>query len=181
MTIAELVRERLGIELDELRGASAVGAIPVPDGLINRVLAARLAGTRAPVARIDLAAQNGDAFDAILVPRASWMPHLRIHARIDRQADLPHDPVIWLRWSIAGVGLLSRLAGPALGWLDALPRGVRAAGDRLGVDLRELLAARGLQDALGYVKWIRVHTQPGAFVVRIELEIAGAGDKTPAP
>lgn len=179
MTIVELVRERLGIELDELRGASAVGAVPIADSLINRLLAARLTGTRAPIARIDLTARHGDAFDAILVPRASWMPHVRIRARIERQADLPHDPVIWVRWSIAGAGLLSHLAGPALGWLDALPRGVRAAGDRLGVDLRELLAARGLQDALGYVKWLSIHTRPGVFVVRIELEIGSTGDETP--
>jgi hypothetical protein len=32
---------------------------------------------------------------------------------------------------------------------------------------------------LGYVKWLRIHTRPGAFVVRTELEIADASDQPP--
>jgi hypothetical protein len=41
-------------------------------------------------------------------------------------------------------------------------------GDRLAVDLRELLRLRGLDEAIAFVKKLELHTRQGGFVVRFD-------------
>jgi hypothetical protein len=91
-------------------------------------------------------------------------------ARIEDQPE-PQRPVLGVRWSMPGLGPLGLLAGAALSWLKALPRGLRAEDDRILVDVAELLRAQGLGDLLPVVSKVQVHTRRGAFVLKCELRV----------
>jgi len=103
--------------------------------------------------------------------RMKIIPTLRIVGRIEEQPELPQRPVLGIRWSMPGMGPLAMLAAPALAFLNALPRGLRAEDDRILVEVAELLRSQGLSELLPYLRKVRVHTGRGAFVVKIELRV----------
>jgi len=163
----------LGVGLDELVGASVSGEIPLRNDLVNRLIAQRLAASPSAIAAAHVDAQDHDTVGVELSMRGpKLLPAVRIAARIDRQPDLPHAPVLGLRWSLPGLGPLGLLAAPALTWLKVLPPGIRADGDRIDVDIAAVLRSQGLGELLLYLAHLQVHTRRGAFVVQFELRIA---------
>ena len=166
----DTLRERFGFDLREIAGADASGEIPVGEALVNRLIAQRLAG-HPRLAALHLAAEQGDAVSVHVVPRARLLPSIRIAARIEQQPDVPQNPTFVVRWSLAGVGPLARLAAPVLAYFTVLPVGIRMDRDRVVVDLRDLLRARGLQDAIGLIRTLEIRTRPGAFLVRFAVGV----------
>jgi hypothetical protein len=69
-------------------------------------------------------------------------------------------------------GPLALFAAPVLSYFKATPPGIRMDGDRVEIDLRALLRARGLEDVLGFIRALAIHTRPGGFVARFELGIS---------
>jgi hypothetical protein len=165
------LRAATGIDLSELDGATASGEIPLTDDLLNRLIAGRLSVREGPIESVHLEARPRDAFAVRVRPRSGWLPALTIEARITRQPILPESPVLVMHWSVAGLGPLARLAGPALALLDALPPGIRIEGDRAEVDLAELLRAQGHDDVLPLVRHIEVTTDAGRVVVRFAVRV----------
>jgi hypothetical protein len=170
VNIADTVRERLGIDLREFAGAKVSGEIPLSEDFVNRLLAERLADhPQISAARIQ--PHEGDVVAIQLVPRVRMIPPLRIMARIERQPDFPRDPTLLLRWSMPAAGPLALFAAPILSYFKAMPSGIRLEGDRITVDVRELLRTRGLADVAGFIRALAIHTRPGGFVARFELGI----------
>ncbi len=165
MNIPQLVRERLGIDLQEVAGARVWGEIPVTEEAVNRLLAERLQH-HPQVQSVRVQAQEGDVLAIQAVPRMRMMPPLRILARIERQPQFPEDPRLLLHWSMPAVGPLALFAAPVLSYFKALPAGIDMDGDRVIVDLRTLLRGRGLEETLAYVRDVQVHTRPGGLVVQ---------------
>ena len=157
--------------LSDLAGAALGGEVPLVEAAVNRLIAERLAGRSLPVTGVELEVHDGDAFTAHVALRNKLLRSLRVHVRIERQPVLPADPVLWLRWSLPGAGPLALFAAPALSLFKALPPGVSADTDRLAIDIREVLASRGLGELAGYLKHLEVHTRPGAFLVRGEVKV----------
>lgn len=147
------------------------GQIPVPITAVNQFVTAQIAQRDTPVSSVQIDAQGNDTFTAHVVPRARFLPSMTILARIERQPELPGDPVLWLRWSIPGIGKIAFFAAPALALFRALPQGIRADADRIGIDVREVLASRGLGDLVGYLRSLRVHTRPGVFLAEFEVRV----------
>lgn len=175
-TIADRVRQALGIDFEELAGGSFAGEIPLTDAFVNRLIAQQLAASQGPVTTAQVDAHDGDNLTMQLSMRAPrMMPSVRIAARIEQQPQFPGPAVLGLRWSVPGLGPLALFAAPALAYFKALPPFIRAEGDRISVDIAELLRTRGLGDVVRYVTGLQVHTRTGMFVVRFELRIpAGA-------
>ena len=165
----------LGVDLRELSGTAVSGEIPLRNDLVNRLIAQRLAASPSAVSvRVD--AQDDDNLGVELSMRAGTMmlPAVRIAARIDRQPDPPHSPILGLRWSLPALGPLGLFAAPALNWLKALPPGVHADGDRIEIDIAALLRSQGLGELLPFLSKLRVHTRRGAVLVQFELRIGTA-------
>ena len=167
MKIAELFRERTGLDLGEIAGSTVAGEIPIGDALVNRMLAQKLA-QHAQIGSLRVQAQPNDSVAIQVVPRARLMPPMNITARIERQPEFPDHPMLLLRWSMPAAGPLALFAAPMLSYFKAMPPGIRMDGDRVAVDLRELLRARGLDDVIAFVRKLEVHTRPGGFVLRFE-------------
>jgi hypothetical protein len=164
------LRDIAGGNFQELSGATIAAEIPLTNAVVNRLIGERLAAASGPVSTVQVDALDDDTFSAHVSLRAKMIPTMRIVARIEEQPE-PERPVLGIRWSMPGLGPLALLAAPALTFLKALPRGLRAEDDRILVDVAELLRAQGLADLLPYVSQVRLHTRPGAFVLKFELRV----------
>lgn len=146
------------------------GEIPLSEALANRLIAERVA-QHPQVAGVIVSAQEDDAVAIQVVPRMRLLPALTITAHVERQPEFPHHPTLLLRWSMPAAGPLARLAGPVVSYFKTLPPGIAMEGDHLAVDLGELLASRGMAEAIGLIRRLEVHTRPGGFVARFEIGV----------
>jgi hypothetical protein len=167
------LRALAGNNFEELAGASFAAEIPLTNTVVNRLIAERLVAGSGPVSAVQVDAQDDDTFNAQVSLRPKIIPTIRIAARIEEQPE-PQRPVLGVRWSMPGLGPLGLLAGPALSFLKALPRGLRTEHDRILVDVAELLRAQGLADLLPFISKVGIHTRRGAFVVTFELRASRA-------
>ena len=165
-----LLRERLGIDLREMAGATAAGEIPVREELANRLIADRLRD-HPHLAAVRLEPQAGDALVIHVVPRMRLMPPVRVLARLERQPQFPDNPVLLVRWQVPGAGPLAMFAAPVLSYFKTLPPGIAIDGDRVRVDLGALLRDRGLGEALAFIRRAELHTRPGIILLACELAI----------
>ncbi len=163
------LRNIAGNNLEELAGASITAELPLTNAVVNRLIAQRLDAASGPVSAVQVDALDDDTFSAQLSLRLKMIPTIRIVGRIEEQPELPQRPLLGIRWSMPGMGPLSMFAAPALAFLKALPRGLRAEDDRIVVDVAELLRSQGLADLLPYPRKARVRTRRGAFILHLEL------------
>lgn len=153
----------------DFKGARADITLPISDRLLNEALAEALPPS-APVRDLELASRAGNRIGLrFKVAAASFLPPLNVTLTIDEQPRLPASPVLVLKLHMGG-GLLS-MAGSALRFLDALPPGIRLAGDRIHVDIAALLAERGLGELLEYAEHLEVTTTEGAVVVSMRAGV----------
>jgi hypothetical protein len=167
----ELLAAQQRAGFPDLAGARVAAFLPVSDRLLNAIVARDLPPD-APVSEVTIEAlpENRIAVRARLA-RMAMLPPFKVTLTIVHQPTLPHDPVLVLRM---GAGGLLSIAGPALKFLDALPPGMRADGDRLLVDIRALLAARGLDWVLRYVLDLQVTTAAGVVFLTTNAEVETA-------
>jgi hypothetical protein len=164
------VRDLLGVDLNEIPGATVSGEIPLTDDVINRFIAQALARRQAPVTAVRIETGDGDRFLAhVSVRGPKIVPQLKMVVHIERQPQLPESPVLWLRWTMPGMGPLAMFASPFLANLKGLPPGIRIDGERIAVDLAELLRARGLEQWLTLVRRLQLATRAGQAIVRFEV------------
>ena len=108
---------------------------------------------------------------SVKLGRLAFLPPIRVRFTIERQPDLPASPILVLHMVLEGVAALAR---PALGFLEALPPGVRLEHDKLHVDLATLLAHYGAADALPYITGLEVTTAAGRVIVSGRLATPAA-------
>ena len=169
--LLDRLRAFAGRNLQEFAGARLVLDLPLTNAIVNRLIAERLEASSGPVSAVQVDALDDDTFSAQVSLRLRMIPTVRIVGRIEEQPQLPQQPVLGVRWSMPHLGPLGLLAGPALTFLKALPRGLRADDDRILVDLAELVRSQGLEDLLPYIAKAAVHTRRGAFVLQVELRV----------
>jgi hypothetical protein len=168
--ILDRLRDIAGADLQQLSGTTITAEIPLTNAVVNRLIGERLAAHPGPVSAVQVEALDADTFSAQLSLKAKMIPPLRIVARIEEQPE-PQRPVLGIRWSMPGLGPLGLLAGPVLTFLKTLPRGLRSEDDRILVDVAELVRAQDLADLLPFISRVRVHTRPGAFILKCELRV----------
>ena len=163
-----LFRRQQAAGFQDLRDADLTLTLPISEALLNELLAEAMPQT-APLREVRVTPQAGDRFlvRARLGSSSLLLP-VKLTLAIDRQPDFPDSPVLVLR--LEATGLLS-LAGPALRFLNALPPGIRVEQDRLLVDLRALLEARGLSSYLDFVRELRVNAVDGRAVVSMRAAV----------
>lgn len=168
--LRDRLRALLDLDLEALGGASLTAECPLTNDVINRVIARRLP-PGGPIASALVSAQAGDVILVKVEPRARLLPTLVVEALIERQPVFPDDPVLALRWSLRGAGLVARLAAPFVTNLRKLPPGVAIDGEVILIDVRELLISGGLGEVVELVTALRVTTRPGAIVLSVGAEV----------
>jgi hypothetical protein len=170
--LADLLRQKLGIDLRELAGTILAGEIPLREDVVNRLVARQIAQRPGPIGSVRLAPRDGQRIDVTLsLDKPRFMPAIDLDVRIEQQPSFPAAPVLALRWSMPRVGPLAAFAVPIVSAFKSLPPGIRLDGDRVFVDLAEILRSRGLGDLIRYLGTVKLTTRDGAFVVEFALRI----------
>jgi hypothetical protein len=169
--LLQRLRSVAGDNFQELSGALVAGELPLTDALVNRLIRERLSASAGPLTSVEVRALDSDTFSARLTPRARFIPPVEVVGRFEQQPQMPERPLLVIRWSVPSIGPLGMLAAPALSFLKALPRGLRAEDDLILVDLTEILRGQGLGDLAKHLMALEVHTRRGAFVVNFQLGV----------
>ena len=82
---------------------------------------------------------------------------------IEDQPDLPERPILGLR--LAQASRFVALAASALPTMVTLPPGITMQEDHIRIDIRRLLAERGVERWLEYVTDLQVTTRAGALLL----------------
>lgn len=156
MDLAPLLRHLVDSRLADLAGSQLTATIPIDEKLINQVIAAAIPAGGA-VRSAELHPHPGERFTLrVALARPSFLPPFNISLEIERQAELPLNPVLVLR--LTGASGLMGMAGSAAGLANGLPPGMRMDGDRIHVDLRLFLRTHGLEWLLDLLEELYVAT-----------------------
>jgi hypothetical protein len=172
----QTLHQLLGFDPRELAGARLSGEIPVPDALHNRLIAEKLKTSGGKVAAVVLQSRPGNKATAHVRVDMAFVPPLVVNLEVAQQPEFPSLPVIVLRWSLAGLDGLARMAMPFV--TGFLPPWARINGDLLAVDLQAFADSKGIGELTAYVKTLRVDTEEAKLVVRFELGIADRPETT---
>lgn len=169
--MANTLQDLLGFDPREVAGARVSGEIPIPDVTHNRLIAERLASSPGKVAAIVLQSKPSNQATAHVRLNMAFVPPLVVNLAIASQPAFPNLPVVVVRWSLAGLDSLAKMAMPFISGF--LPPWARIDGDLIAVDLRGFARAKGQEALLEYVKSVRVETAEGRLVVHFELGVSG--------
>jgi hypothetical protein len=171
----ERFRDLLGVDIEELSGAALLADIPIPDIVINRLIAQALARREGRVSALYIETGDDNRFVAHVTVRGPRLiPVLKVFGEIERQPEFPRSPVIVVRWALRNMGPLAAMAAPFLTNLKGLPPWISIEGDHAFVNLAELLRARGLGDLVPLIARGELTTRLGKAIVRLELRVAGS-------
>jgi hypothetical protein len=160
----------LGPNLRDISGSTVTGEVPIADSLINRFIADALAVRQAPVTAVQLESRDeGRLLAHVTLRGPKFIPPVTVAIYVEEQAQFPDTPVVVLRWSLPKLGFLGNMAAPFISQLKSLPPGVRIEGERVLVDVAEMLRARGLGETVRYIRRLDIGARIGQVVVRFEL------------
>jgi hypothetical protein len=169
--VLRLFAEQESSGFADLAGSEGQGAVRLSERLLNAIVAGQMRGSGA-IREVQVSPLAGNRLALrLFLARPSFLPPIPVEVTIDRQPSLPGDPVLAL--TLSGMGGLLRFAGPAAGFLNVVPPGVRMEGDRVFVDIRAALARYGLTSVLDYLQDVRVTTEAGRLVVAFTARVRG--------
>jgi hypothetical protein len=151
-----------------LGGSEVYAAIKLSAELLNETIAALTPATSA-VRQLTVRPRAANAIDVRVEVSHPFVPAINVTVVIDRQPQLPDDPVLVLRLT-GGAGML-RVIAPAIAKFTVLPPGVRLEGDRLLVDLRAQLQQLGQEALLACAQQLEVATVEGTVVVLLHAAV----------
>jgi hypothetical protein len=166
--VFEVLHRLQSTGFSDLAGARVSADVPIPEHLINEVVAAALP-PNLPLREVSIRPEAGDQFSVRLTPRTAMLPPITVKLAIERQPDFPQSPVLVLRMKTMG-GLFG-FASAALPLGNMLPPGVRLDGERILVDLRAMTAQKGIADLLQYVRELRVTTEDGRVILHLNAAV----------
>jgi len=157
-----------------LAGSEVHATIKLSAQLLNEAIAAFLGSANAPIRALTVSPHAGNRIDVRVEPAKAFIPNINLTLTIERQPQLPGDPVLVLRVT-EGAAML-RFAGPVISNLAVLPPGIRLDGDRLLVDVRALMQAFDTARLGELARQIEVATLDDAVVVFVHATVS-----TPQP
>jgi hypothetical protein len=161
------IREMIGVDPEELKGAQVSGAIPFPDVLLNRWIAMKL-DARSRVAAVILESHDGNTVSAHVRMRSSFVPTVTVDATVEKQPEFPESPALVLRWA-PRLGPLSAFVAQAVDSFARLPPWIRMQPGLATVDVAELIRSLGYGELLPYIKSLRVLPAAGRIVLEFSV------------
>ena len=141
-------------------GASAEVTLPIPQAVLNEVLAAQVLPRAPALGRLDVVIQPDNRLDVVVASgRVRWLPPLTVPLRVEPEV----APGPRLRMRLEGGGLVARLAPWAVRLGEGRVRGVTLEGRSLEVDVSALLAPHDAQTLAIWFDSGAVRTEPGVL------------------
>ena len=167
--ILDLLERQRRDGFPDFSGAELTATIPISDSLINELIA-RFLPQSGKVREVQVQAEAGNRLTArIRLSGPTFLPAIPVTLEIADQPDLPNRPVLGLK--IAHASRFVALAASALPTMVTLPPGITMEHDRIQIDIRRLLADRGIEAWLGYVTDLQVSTRAGALLLDVRANI----------
>jgi hypothetical protein len=149
----------------ELKGTTVDAFVPVPQSLINELLAEVLKGNKNITAVLaSIHPQNRLSLDVktTLLP---WALNLKL--KVDKEVDFASYSSPKIRAWMEN----NRLLG-SLGFLfNALPEGIKLYGNQLVIDLGAFIRAPDQKRLLSLVKSIGIQTEEGKVILDAKIEV----------
>jgi hypothetical protein len=167
--LLQLLVEQQRAGFPDFSGAHAAVTVPISAPFLNHALS-RLLPPSAPVRELELRPESGNRFTlSFRLTKPAFLPRFTISFLIERQPELPSSPVLVLRMERSAA--LMSIAGPVLRFLDLLPPGIAAEGDRILVNVQRLLERQGQAALLSYLENLRIETDEGRVVLSVRVRI----------
>jgi hypothetical protein len=151
----------------EIKGARLSLSIPIAERLLNELVSAALPASL-PVRDLTIRPRASNSLQVrARVSKLDFLPPVTLTLDIDQQPCLPDTPLGLRLRSFPG---LVALAGPLLSQKH-FPPGIRLEGDRLFVDLRQLLERAGYGDLVPLIERLHLATDEGRLLVEVEARV----------
>ena len=146
----------------ELKGLEVNAIVPVPEPLVNEIIATSLVGNKnLEYCRISIGGQNRVAAD-IKSPLWPWPFHLKL--RLFREVDFSGSPKV--RAFLENNVLLGKLGA----LFKALPPGIVLYEDQISVDLGSFLQTPEQKRYLQLVKAVEIRTEIGTIIFDVKIQ-----------
>jgi len=148
----------------DLKGLAVEASIPVPQELINEIIAAVLQGNR----NIEccLVSVHGQNRVTVKLKTKLWPWPLDVKLKLFRSVDLTRSPRI--RASLENNLLLGKLGS----FFKALPAGIDLYGDQVVLEIGSFLRAPEHRKFLDLLKSAEIETETGRAILHIEIEVS---------
>jgi hypothetical protein len=150
----------------EVKGARASLSIPVSEALLNELITAALP-PGGPLRDLHVRPQAGNRLAVrARASRLDFLPPMTISLQIEGQPRLPDTPLVVRILSMPG--LLS-VAGSMLS-PNSLPPGIRMERERVLVDVRQLLEAKGFGEIVPLIERLQVSSEEGRLLIDVDIQ-----------
>jgi hypothetical protein len=151
----------------EVKGARASLSIPVSEAMLNELITAALPAG-GPLRDLHVRPQAGNRLAVrARASRLDFLPPMTISLQIEGQPLLPDTPLVVRILSMPG--LLS-VAGSMLS-PNSLPPGIRMERERVLVDVRQLLEAKGFGEIVPLIERLQVSSEEGRLLIDVDIQV----------
>ena len=151
----------------EIKGARLSLSIPIAERLLDELVGAILP-PNLPVREVTVRPRASNTLQVrARIAKLDFLPPVTLTFDIDQQPRVPDTPLGLRLRTVPG---LAALAGPIL-VQKALPPGFRLDGDRLFIDVAQLLERAGLADLVPLIERLHVATEEGQLLVEIDARV----------
>ena len=161
----KIIQKIIRNNFSELKGATVDASIPLPQQLINELIAEPVKGNKNIASvRAAIHPQNRISVDVktTLLP---WPLNLKL--KLDKSVDLASYPSPKIRAWMENNLLLGSLGS----MLNVLPEGIKLYGDQIVIDLGAFLRTAELKRLLKLVKSVGIRTEEGKVILDAKIEI----------
>lgn len=159
----EIFRRLIDRNFSELRGLTVDASIPVPELLLNEIIAATMP-SNANISHLELFVYSQNRV-SLNLKTMLWPWPLELKLRLDNQVDFHGAPAIKAR--LENKVLLARLGS----FLKALPPGVSIYNDQVVLDIASFLPTPELKRMLDLIQSAKIKTEAGKVILDVKIEV----------
>lgn len=157
----EIFQKLIDSNFSDLRGLTVDASIPVPQQLVNEIIAPAIQGNP-NISDFEVTVQRQNRV-SINLKTPLWLWPLELKLRLDNQVDFSGSPKIraWLESKV----LLARIGS----FLKALPAGISIHNNLVVVDIRSFLSGPEQRRILEWIRSVEIKTEEGKMIFDIKI------------
>ena len=159
----KILQQIIETDLADLDGLVVDASIPVPQKMINEIIAAALQGNQnIEYCRVSIGEQNRIVVN-VKTPRWPWPVNLKVW--VFETVDI--NPAPKIRVLLENNVILGKLGS----FLKALPEGAKLYGEQIVIDVRSFLKTEQQKKFLARLKSMKIQTEKGKLILNVQIRI----------
>ena len=161
--VNKILQKIIENDFAELDGLAVDASIPVPQEMINEIIAAALQGNQnIEYCRVNIGEQNRMSI-TVKMTRWPWPVNLKVW--VFKSVDITPAPKI--RVLLENNVILGKLSS----FFKALPEGVKLYGEQIVIDVRPFLKTEQQKKFLAMLKFMEIQTEKGELIFDVQIRI----------